>query len=96
MNDCENKADEDACPSSCDLENDDTCGWYNSPDNNMNWIVWAGRTPSKGTGPPYDHTKGNKNGMYRITMEYSLSITLLSLCVDGHIIFTCQSNTQCK
>lgn len=28
----------------------------------MDWTVHQGKTPSNGTGPPFDHTKGTKDG----------------------------------
>ena len=74
VNDCENKNDEYQCIASCDLEGDDTCGWHNSLENDMDWSVWQGKTPSNGTGPPFDHTRGNKYGMHFSTITEILYI----------------------
>ena len=58
-------ADEARCPSLCDFENNDGCKWFNARFSDiMDWTVHQGKTPSNGTGPPYDHTKGTKDGKY--------------------------------
>ena len=57
VSDCDNNADEERCPSSCDLESGDTCGWKNVLTNDMNWGIGEGKKA------PFDHTKGNKYGM---------------------------------
>lgn len=52
----------------CDFEQD-FCMWEvkKFPNSNSNSYVWArnsGQTPSSGTGPEKDHTKGDLNGKY--------------------------------
>lgn len=44
----------------CDFENG-LCGWTNDRQDDYDWRRHRGRTPTAGTGPSADHTKG-KNG----------------------------------
>jgi len=46
----------------CDFETN-LCGWTNDPHDNYDWKYHKGRTPTAGTGPSTDHTKG-KHGHY--------------------------------
>ena len=50
--------DEETCPSSCNLEEGDSCLWTNDVDNDMDWTI--GQTDV----PPYDHTKGDYSGHF--------------------------------
>ena len=50
--------DEETCPSSCNLEEGDSCLWTNDVDNDMDWTI--GQTDI----PPYDHTKGDYTGHF--------------------------------
>ncbi|KAL9984449.1 hypothetical protein ACROYT_G006741 [Oculina patagonica] len=52
----------------CDFETD-MCGWTNDPHDNYDWTHHRGRTPTAGTGPSTDHTKGTQ-GHY-VFMETS-------------------------
>lgn len=48
----------------CDFESNGRCTWTNSPvDDDFDWIVAQGNTPSRWTGPTTDHTYGNGNGL---------------------------------
>ncbi|CAM1297504.1 ALK (predicted), partial [Pycnogonum litorale] len=57
---------------SCDMLPDDAvctfeyglCGWYNSQQDDLEWTLTNGSTPTKGTGPNYDHTYKNSTGSY--------------------------------
>ena len=40
---------------SCDFDSD-LCGWKNDKMGDFSWVRMMGETPSKGTGPPWDHT----------------------------------------
>ncbi len=43
----------------CDFEKFETdCKWLNEKGDNFDWTIHSGRTPSSGTGPSFDHTKG--------------------------------------
>ncbi|XP_013393211.1 MAM and LDL-receptor class A domain-containing protein 1 [Lingula anatina] len=52
-----------ATPGSCDFETD-TCTWSNGASDDFDWIRRQGVTPSQGTGPSVDHTKGTAAGYY--------------------------------
>jgi hypothetical protein len=43
---------------------DATNDWFNATDDDFNWTVWSGSTPSAGTGPDNDHTTGNGKYLY--------------------------------
>ena len=49
-------------PATCDFEND-KCTWTNVNDDAYDWIVGEGNTPTQMTGPPFDHSKKNGDGM---------------------------------
>ena len=43
----------------CDFEKDDCCTWTNDKrEDNFDWLVGSGSTPSAFTGPAVDHTTG--------------------------------------
>ncbi|XP_078360932.1 MAM and LDL-receptor class A domain-containing protein 1-like isoform X3 [Oculina patagonica] len=45
----------------CDFEKFETdCKWLNEKGDNFDWTIHSGRTPSSGTGPSFDHTKGQR------------------------------------
>eukprot|EP00795_Rhopilema_esculentum_P012712 gene12712-3431_t len=51
-------------PASCDFEND-RCTWTNTAqEDDFDWIISKGSTPSGTTGPSADHTKRNGDGTY--------------------------------
>ncbi|XP_013397768.1 MAM and LDL-receptor class A domain-containing protein 1-like [Lingula anatina] len=52
-----------ATAGSCDFETD-TCTWSNGASDDFDWIRRQGVTPSQGTGPSVDHTKGTAVGYY--------------------------------
>ncbi|CAH3034862.1 unnamed protein product [Porites lobata] len=43
----------------CDFEKG-LCGWTNNPSDDFDWRRRSGRTPTAGTGPSFDHTKGRR------------------------------------
>nr|XP_054754098.1 MAM and LDL-receptor class A domain-containing protein 1-like [Lytechinus pictus] len=50
---------------SCDFETDDLCGYVQGDRDDFNWKRRTGPTPSRGTGPDYDHTlRENGTGHY--------------------------------
>ncbi|CAH1786588.1 unnamed protein product, partial [Owenia fusiformis] len=56
-------------PTECDFEDVSLCGWSHCSNSNMdgcdfNWSWLAGRTPTRNTGPDFDHTFGNQTGHY--------------------------------
>jgi len=67
--------DEYPCPApgACDFESQSFCTWTQVPNLNSNrtgyddfdWELLSGNTPSIGTGPKVDHTKGTPLGKYR-------------------------------
>ena len=46
----------------CDFENGTSCGWSNDDDNDYNWKIGQGPTPTVDTGPAADHTTGTSIG----------------------------------
>ncbi|KAG1700902.1 MAM and LDL-receptor class A domain-containing protein 1 [Nymphon striatum] len=40
------------------------CGWHNVQEDEMEWTLHKGSTPSKKTGPSFDHTLKNISGSY--------------------------------
>ena len=54
--------------STCNFDSRNLCTWTNDHQNDQfDWQLRNGRTPSGQTGPTNDHTKGNAQGMYYIT-----------------------------
>ncbi|XP_062511968.1 MAM and LDL-receptor class A domain-containing protein 1-like isoform X2 [Corticium candelabrum] len=53
----------ESAKTTCDFESG-FCGWKNLPRNDLNWRLMSGSTPSVGTGPTTDHTKGTSLGRY--------------------------------
>lgn len=50
---------------SCDFEGGLCEGWQNvETGDNFDWTIFSGQTPSSGTGPHFDHTKLNTDGVY--------------------------------
>lgn len=45
----------------CDFEKD-LCGWKQAKFDDFDWIQGGGFTSSAGTGPSFDHTRGDKVG----------------------------------
>ena len=57
---------------SCDFESD-RCTWTNTlKEDDFDWIVSKGSTPSGSTGPAADHTKRNGDGMLLILNDIFL------------------------
>ncbi|XP_052269942.1 MAM and LDL-receptor class A domain-containing protein 1-like [Dreissena polymorpha] len=51
--------------SRCNFDNDTNCIWHNvHVGDNFDWTLHQGETPSKNTGPTYDHTTGTHQGKY--------------------------------
>ena len=48
----------------CDFENNDLCNWMNVEENDFDWILNTGSTPTLSTGPIYDHTLISVKGHY--------------------------------
>ena len=49
----------------CTFQESDICGFTQSTDDESDWILGSGGTPSSGTGPRSDHSTGT-NGLYII------------------------------
>ncbi|KAK3104158.1 hypothetical protein FSP39_024890 [Pinctada imbricata] len=47
---------------SCDFENGGYCGWEQDTDDDFDWSIRSGETPTARTGPVYDHTYGQRSG----------------------------------
>ncbi|XP_018336528.1 zonadhesin [Agrilus planipennis] len=58
---------------SCDFESEDLCGWTHDLRHDFDWIRMNFSTPSGylGTGPAYDHTKGEQGNGYYMYIESS-------------------------
>lgn len=52
-------------PGDCDFEDGDTCSWTNAKNDNFDWILGRGKTPSFLTGPAIDHTTKTDSGKNR-------------------------------
>ena len=50
--------------SMCDFDNRDLCSWSNFQNNDFDWTLKTGSTPTTLTGPSYDHTQNNIYGYY--------------------------------
>ena len=50
----------------CDFESA-TCNWQQDGQDQFDWTVQSGQTPSTGTGPTADHTYGTRQGHYAYT-----------------------------
>ena len=52
----------------CDFEANTTCGWRNvhTIDDELDWTLFQGSTPSTGTGPSADHTLQNPAGKFKL------------------------------
>ena len=48
----------------CDFENNDLCNWINDYENDFDWILNTGSTPTFNTGPVFDHTFSSVKGHY--------------------------------
>ncbi|CAC5369621.1 unnamed protein product [Mytilus coruscus] len=60
----------------CDFEDENICGWEHDKLANFEWKWNSGTTPTRRTGPNYDHTLGKgRNGHYMF-MESSSPITM--------------------
>ena len=46
---------------SCDFETEDLCGYAQGDGDDFNWKRRTGSTPSRETGPEYDHTLGENS-----------------------------------
>ncbi|CAF0741635.1 unnamed protein product, partial [Brachionus calyciflorus] len=51
-------------PGDCDFETSEFCSWSNSKDDDFDWLLHQGATPSTSTGPSIDHTLSNANGTF--------------------------------
>jgi len=60
-------------PYECSFENNGNLppGWYNTFDDDFDWRVNSGTTPSGSTGPSVDHTNGDASGFYIYTESSS-------------------------
>ena len=61
----------------CDFESQSFCTWTQVPNavnrtgyDNFDWELGSGSTPSAGTGPVVDHTKGTALGRYVLYVLY--------------------------
>eukprot|EP00057_Strongylocentrotus_purpuratus_P006196 XP_011660670.1 PREDICTED: MAM and LDL-receptor class A domain-containing protein 1-like [Strongylocentrotus purpuratus] len=48
----------------CTFEDSTLCTWTQGTNNDMDWIIQTGSTPTVGTGPPADHTTQTQEGHY--------------------------------
>lgn len=42
-------------PENCNFETHDMCKWINMKNDDFNWQLWKGPTPSRMTGPSFGH-----------------------------------------
>lgn len=47
---CAYRADE------CTFDDGSLCAWTNAKENDFDWLVYKGQTPSLDTGPDFDHS----------------------------------------
>ncbi|XP_068678144.1 MAM and LDL-receptor class A domain-containing protein 1-like isoform X2 [Montipora foliosa] len=55
----------------CNFDGRSFCAWHQVDNDNFDWTLMKGRTPSIGTGPQSDHTTRQKNGGYYAYIETS-------------------------
>ena len=55
-------------PGSCDFERG-MCNWIVDSTTALRFSRWRGETPSRNTGPRYDHTKKDSTGKHRLLSE---------------------------
>ncbi|XP_041460946.1 MAM and LDL-receptor class A domain-containing protein 1-like [Lytechinus variegatus] len=51
-------------PWDCNFEGGTFCSWMQGSDDDFDWTIQTGSTPTVGTGPPADHTTQTKDGAY--------------------------------
>ena len=51
-------------PGDCSFEGEGLCSWYNLKNDDFDWLLHQGPTPSTSTGPSVDHTYNDKNGTF--------------------------------
>lgn len=56
----------------CDFENG-MCDYTNLKSDHFDWIVGSAGTPSRFTGPLFDHTTGAKNGTVILSIYYNIT-----------------------
>lgn len=61
----------------CDFETG-LCGWTNDHHDNFDWRRYRGRTPTAGTGPSTDHTKGAHGGCVSSVKTFGVDLVLSS------------------
>ena len=52
-------------PWDCTFEGGDLCSWSQGTNDDFDWTIQTGSTPTIGTGPPADHTTQTKDGENR-------------------------------
>lgn len=55
----------------CDFEGEvshPSCNFIQATDDQFDWMPNAGKTPTKKTGPPVDHTRGTSKGKHELRM----------------------------
>ncbi|CAC5369622.1 unnamed protein product [Mytilus coruscus] len=60
----------------CDFEDENICGWQHDKLANFEWKWNSGTTPTRRTGPKYDHTLGKDGNGHYMFMESSSPITM--------------------
>ena len=65
----------------CDFEHAAACG-FASPHGTFTWSTSSGSTPTAGTGPEYDHTKGHGQRGKQITVNvlFIIHVVLYVIC----------------
>ncbi|CAF0741650.1 unnamed protein product, partial [Brachionus calyciflorus] len=61
-------------PGDCTFEFEGLCSWYNAKNDDFDWLLHQGGTPTPTTGPSIDHTFGNSNGTF-VYIETSIPRT---------------------
>ncbi|XP_063400691.1 MAM and LDL-receptor class A domain-containing protein 2-like isoform X4 [Mytilus trossulus] len=60
----------------CDFEDENICGWEHDKLANFEWIWNSGTTPTRRTGPKYDHTLGKGGNGHYMFMESSSPVKM--------------------
>ncbi|XP_035475409.1 MAM and LDL-receptor class A domain-containing protein 1 isoform X3 [Scophthalmus maximus] len=98
INHCRDNSDEDpfickGFSGRCNFEFD-LCSWRQCRQDDFDWLIKAGSTPTVGTGPSSDHTLRDPSGHY-LYLESSFPHSVGDIaCISGPLLS--RSSSQCK
>uniref|UniRef100_A0A8C4F4A5 MAM domain-containing protein n=1 Tax=Dicentrarchus labrax TaxID=13489 RepID=A0A8C4F4A5_DICLA len=98
INHCGDNSDEDhyickGFSGRCSFEFD-LCSWRQSREDNFDWLIKAGSTPTVGTGPSTDHTLRDPSGHYLYLESTFPQAAGDTACISGPLLS--RRSSQCK